>query len=296
MRVSIIIPVYNVEAYLRACLDSILAQTISDWECILIDDVSTDGSLAICHEYLERDPRFRLIEHSHNSGLSAARNSGLDAAQASRITFVDSDDALHPSFLEIGLSTDADIVCMAFTHNGQYSLRGANKPRPIYPRRLLRNMLYQTGPITHSVSGKLFASDLFATLRFEEGLLYEDLAIAPNLLLAASTAAVIPCRLYHYRQRPGSITTTWDERRLDVLRITEHIERDLAHDPQLSRAAADRRFAANCNMLRLLRRHGLGHTPQAAACRAQINRLRLPTLLNPHTRLKHRLAALLWHP
>lgn len=293
MKVSIIIPVYNVEAYLRACLDSILTQTESSWECILIDDASTDSSPAICREYLQLDSRFRLITHSDNSGLSAARNSGIAAAQAPRLTFVDSDDALHPQFLQVGLSSQADIVGLAFTYTGKYSLRGANRRTCIAPRRLLRNMLYQTGPITHSVSGKIFASHLFTRLRFEEGILYEDLAIAPRLLLAARTAEIIPCQLYHYRQRPGSIITTWNARRLDVLRITERHEQSFANDPELRRAAADRRFAANWNMLLLMRRHGLSNSPEAASCREEIRRLRFATLLNPHSCLKHRLAALL---
>ena len=80
--VSIIVPVYNVEAYLSRCLESIAAQTFRDFECILVDDGSTDSSPALCDEWAQRDPRFRVL-HQKNGGISAARNSGMDAAQAS---------------------------------------------------------------------------------------------------------------------------------------------------------------------------------------------------------------------
>ena len=93
--VSIIVPVYNVEAYLSRCLESIAAQTFRDFECILVDDGSTDSSPALCDEWAQRDPRFRVL-HQKNGGISAARNSGMDAAQGQYLVFSDDDDTLHP--------------------------------------------------------------------------------------------------------------------------------------------------------------------------------------------------------
>lgn len=98
-KVSIIVPVYNVEKYLRRCVDSILAQTFTDFECILIDDGSPDGSPAICDEYAKKDNRIKVI-HQENSGVSAARNAGLDVARGEWIGFVDSDDWVENNFLE----------------------------------------------------------------------------------------------------------------------------------------------------------------------------------------------------
>ena len=97
-KISIIVPVYNVEKYLRRCLDSIASQTFNDWECILIDDGSPDNSGVICDEYAEKDSRFRVI-HQKNAGVSAARNAGLDAARGEWVGFVDSDDWIEKEML-----------------------------------------------------------------------------------------------------------------------------------------------------------------------------------------------------
>lgn len=98
-KVSVIVPVYNVEPYLRQCLDSIVSQTLKDIEIILIDDGSTDGSGEICDEYKREDHRIRVI-HKVNEGLSAARNDGIDASTAPYIMFVDGDDWVEPEFCE----------------------------------------------------------------------------------------------------------------------------------------------------------------------------------------------------
>ncbi len=95
MKLSIIVPVYNVEKYLHKCVDSILSQTLTDFECILVDDGSTDNSSVICDEYAAKDPRIVVI-HKQNGGLSSARNTGLDISQGDYIGFVDSDDWIEP--------------------------------------------------------------------------------------------------------------------------------------------------------------------------------------------------------
>jgi glycosyltransferase involved in cell wall biosynthesis len=96
--ISIIVPVYNTEKYLRRCLDSIVAQTFKDYECIIVDDGSTDGSAAICDEYEKKDSRFKVL-HKENEGVSAARNVGIEYAEGEFITFVDSDDYLSSVYL-----------------------------------------------------------------------------------------------------------------------------------------------------------------------------------------------------
>lgn len=116
-KISIIVPVYNVEKYLRRCLDSIASQTFNDWECILIDDGSPDNSGSICDEYAEKDSRFRVI-HQKNAGVSAARNAGLDAARGEWIGFVDSDDWIEKDcyeiLIEIATRERADVVRFNF--------------------------------------------------------------------------------------------------------------------------------------------------------------------------------------
>ena len=96
--ISVIVPVYNTEKYLHRCVDSILAQTFTDFELLLIDDGSTDSSGAICDEYAQKDSRVRVF-HKENGGVSSARNLGLDKAKGKWVTFVDSDDWIKESFL-----------------------------------------------------------------------------------------------------------------------------------------------------------------------------------------------------
>lgn len=119
-KISIIVPVYKVEKYLNRCLDSIIAQTFTDWECILIDDGSPDNSGKICDEYAKKDVRFVVI-HQENAGVSAARNAGLDIAKSEYITFVDSDDWVEINFLEEQyndiISDDYDVCICGFVGN-----------------------------------------------------------------------------------------------------------------------------------------------------------------------------------
>ncbi|MCR4614115.1 MAG: glycosyltransferase [Bacteroidaceae bacterium] len=112
-KISVIIPVYNVEAYLPQCIDSVLSQTFTDFELILVDDGSKDSSLVICQDYASKDIRVKVI-HQDNSGVSTARNKGLASATGTWVTFIDSDDWVDEDFLEnfcISLNPDADVIC-----------------------------------------------------------------------------------------------------------------------------------------------------------------------------------------
>ena len=124
-KISIIIPVYNVEDYLSMCIESVIAQTYKDWELILVDDGSPDNSGSICDEYASRDPRIRVI-HKKNAGVSAARNTGIEAANGEWISFIDSDDWVDTDYLEkFELDKDdADLIIQGLEYydnrNGQY--------------------------------------------------------------------------------------------------------------------------------------------------------------------------------
>lgn len=289
--ISVIIPIYNVEAYLRECLNSVIAQTYQDWECILVDDASTDGSACIAEEFCRLDARFRLISHSVNRGLSAARNTGLDNASGSLITFVDSDDFIRPEMLGLGVKhferKDVDIVCFGFEAE-----KNIGKVEFFDGKAILERILYQTGPINGSSCGKIFRKGLFSDLRFTVGITYEDLDVVDRIFLQAHTVVVVPEAMYFYRKREGSITNTWSPRRLDVLRVTERMEARQTDD-RLQKAARDRRFAANFNMLLLMRKNGLGSSEEARECRAQLRRLCGEVMRNPLARLKNRVGAVL---
>ena len=108
-QISVIVPVYNVERYLCKCLDSILTQTITEWECILVDDGSTDKSGSICDEYAKKDGRF-IVMHKENGGVSSARNLGIKGAHGEWISFVDADDELYEESLSTLYSFVSDSV------------------------------------------------------------------------------------------------------------------------------------------------------------------------------------------
>lgn len=118
-KISIIVPVYKVEKYLHRCLDSIIAQTFTDWECILIDDGSPDGSGKICDEYAQKDGRFRVF-HQENQGVSAARNKGLDEARGEYVNFIDSDDWIDSKLLELLYNSVNDYEIVFFGNYNCY--------------------------------------------------------------------------------------------------------------------------------------------------------------------------------
>lgn len=118
--ISIIVPVYNVERYLRQCLNSIIAQTYENWECILVDDGSKDGSGIICDEYAQKDNRFSVI-HKENEGVSKARNIALDCAKGDYIAFIDSDDFVLPDFVAVLEKHMKDVDLLMFSHQNFYN-------------------------------------------------------------------------------------------------------------------------------------------------------------------------------
>lgn len=121
-KISIIVPIYKVEKYIARCIDSILAQTYKDFELILVDDGSPDGSGAICDKYAMQDTRIRVV-HKENGGASSARNMGLELAVGNRVTFVDGDDEIMPDFLETAMLYDEDVVSFAMERLEYGSLR-----------------------------------------------------------------------------------------------------------------------------------------------------------------------------
>lgn len=286
--ISIIIPIYNVEAYLRECLNSVIAQTYPNWECIMVDDASTDGSAAIAEEFCAKDSRFRLLRNRENQGLSVSRNRGLDAAEGSLLTFIDSDDYISPKFLascSLLIDSDIDIVSSDFRKGVHEAVLSG--------REAVCYILYQRKGVNASACAKIFRREIFEGVRFMKDCTYEDLDIIDRLVLKAKNVSIVAEQMYFYRQRRGSILHTWDCRRLDVLAVTERIEARMAGDEELLRAARDRRFAANFNMLLLMRKNGLRKSEEAEGCRAQIRRLRRQVLFDSRSRLKNRIGALL---
>lgn len=293
--ISVIVPVYNVGKYLEKCLDSILAQTYPTLEVILVDDGSTDRSGAICDRYASSNPQIKVI-HQSNGGLSSARNTGIRHSHGSLLTFVDSDDWLAPEMIETlyhnMMTFDADISsCSEFWLHEEDSAPSSrdNTPTAMPPVDAIRDMLYQHR-LNHSTWGKLYRKELFDSVNFPYGKVYEDLATFYLLYLQAKKVAHTPSQLYYYRLREDSITGNFTLKRLDVLDVTDGIERHMEeHCPALLPAARDRKLSANFNMMQLLSANGYGDSAHADRCWRNIKKLRYGSLVNPKVRVKNKI-------
>ena len=209
-KISIIVPVYNVEKYLRKCVDSILNQTFKDFELILVDDGSTDSSGKICDEYNLKDNRIKVI-HKENGGLSSARNAGLDIAQGEYIGFVDSDDwielDMYEELYKICKENDADVGIVGINYGGA-SEKKKSKKIEIYSNKLiLDDLVYNKGKeITWPAWNKLWLKKVIGESRFKEGRIYEDGLFLYSLSSKIKKVAKIDYEAYNYRMDNESIT------------------------------------------------------------------------------------------
>ena len=224
--ISIIVPVYRAEKYLNACVDSILNQTYSDFELVLIEDGSPDQSGAICDEYAQKDDRVRVI-HQPNQGQAAARNHALPMTQGKWLCYVDSDDAIHPQMLEhlhrAAEKSGAGISMCQF-------LEAPEPPedfeQPAEFSYTLLTMDEKTLTELHDrdqypgwvACAKLIRRELVEGYPFHTGRVYEDNEAVTRWLLPAKTLAMLPTQLYFYRTNPESTTKSqFSLKRLDYL-------------------------------------------------------------------------------
>ena len=231
--ISIIVPVYNVEKYLRECLDSISLLKAFSWEAILVDDGSTDTSGQICDEYATQDSRFRVI-HQKNAGVSAARNAGLDSAKGEWIWFVDSDDSINPDF-EISnpeVFDDADYVLfdMRKFHDGEELNPLGHQKSTVKFADLSKNDFLCKYLCNHHQ--RLFykkswlMNDYHQRLAFSLGTrVGEDLEFQYKYLTRCQRPARLDAVLYNYRLREGSATQDDNYRRKNVEDLPQVIER-----------------------------------------------------------------------
>lgn len=220
-QVSIIVPVYNVEKYLRECLEALRTQTLSDIEIICIDDASTDTSPLLLAEISAIDSRIKVLRHSANRGLSAARNTGTRSATAPWVLFVDSDDLVSSRLCERTLAaavvTRADVVFFDFAvfNDGQTSPPEPAISKPTHADR--RDMLQRPA----FAWTKLVRTELLLAkgIEFPEGLCFEDVPVHWRLALDSENPAFLNEALVWYRQRSSSITYRRDWSRADGIKI-----------------------------------------------------------------------------
>ena len=211
---SIIVPIYKVEKYLDECIQSILGQTFTDLELILVDDGSPDACPQMCDAAAEQDSRVRVI-HQKNGGLSAARNTGIEAARGNWLGFVDSDDFVAPDFYEklynAAVNADADCaVCsVQLTHEDgsrmdtppQWKAYGGGYTG----EEILKTITWQNNAPYLVAWNKLYRREVFRTLRYPVGRINEDVFVFAELFDTIKMVVCVEQPLYFYRQRTGSI-------------------------------------------------------------------------------------------
>lgn len=230
IKVSIIVPVFNVGKYLRKCLDSLVHQTLQDIEILVVNDGSTDESQIIIEEFQERFPLIIKAFTKENGGLSDARNFGLEWARGEFLGFVDSDDFVSPTMFEdmykLAIKHAAEIVIC----NLQKVNEGGNVTQkltqiPNMPEKIdLATHFSVFSDISYFACNKIFRKDLFQNKRFKKGVHFEDIQLIPQLVLASSTIAQTQNYHYQYLERKDSLSKTHSKKGLDILQAVEDVE------------------------------------------------------------------------
>ena len=226
--ISVIVPVYNVETYLEECLDSIQNQTYTDFEVILVNDGSTDGSKAICERYCQTDKRFRLMNQT-NQGLSAARNKGVEISTGEYIVFVDSDDIIKTNYLEKlmqYMTEDVDIVECIFTVKKMEFLDenietttiifegDSNEAVKFFPNHTLN---------VNAVT-KLYRRSIVEAVPYIDGVIFEDVYCGIGMLKYIRKIIKIDYKGYYYRQHQASIMhRTFTPKNLDIFTVSDKL-------------------------------------------------------------------------
>ena len=223
-KVSVIVPVYKTEKYLKKCLDSLVAQTLREIEIIVVNDDSPDNSQQIIDDFAQKYPHKIIPLFKENGGQGYARNHALKIARGEYIGFVDSDDwvdsKIFESLYEVTLQGHEIIICdlVFVTDKEEYSYVAKGFRGPWFDQR--QAIMYATDPAF--ACNKLFKSDIFNTHQFTKDW-YEDLATIPILMSYATAPTLVELPFYYYRQRPGSVTNSMDSKTLEVIEAWERV-------------------------------------------------------------------------
>lgn len=252
-KISVIVPIYKVEAYLKKCVDLLLKQTYSDLEIILVDDGSPDACPDICDDYAEKDNRIKVI-HKKNGGLSDARNAGMQAATGRYLSFIDSDDFISLDFYEVLLQhmqKEGSDICecevLKIAPGEEPSVPAEHVSVRSYDTSAAMRMLIEDTVLCQHVWNKLYKRELVEGIFFPKGKLNEDEFWTYRVFGRAKKITKVHKPMYFYLQRPGSIMAeSYSLRRLDALEAKflrqNYIQK---HFPQLS-AEAKLNFYSSC--------------------------------------------------
>lgn len=242
--VSVIIPVYNVEKYLGACMTCVCNQTYKNIEIIMVDDGAKDSSGSMCDSWKKEDNRIRVI-HKKNGGLSDARNAGITLATGEYIVFIDSDDLVSEKLVEHLYNTmikyHAHISICDLVHcypDKEFSYFDETKSLVYNAEDAICEMMYQTS-FLYAAGAKMYRRELFDSINFPVGLLYEDVAIMYKVFANADAIAYSDAKLYGYLHRENSITTKkFNRRDCDIINIcNEQLTFAIKYSPKVYKAA-----------------------------------------------------------
>lgn len=299
--VSIIVPVYGVEKYIKRCVDSILCQTYYNIEIILVDDGSPDKCGEICDEYNKLDMRVRVI-HKENGGLSDARNVAISLARGEYISFIDSDDWISPYYIQhlldaVSISNaDLGISWFESIFEGRILEVQVEKKIKNYnclsKEECLKKLLYQNG-IEISAWGKLYKRELFIGLSYPKGKLYEDIPVTYEIIKRSKKIAVISNIDYYYFQRKSSIQNMkFNIHKLDGIKNCYNMMNSINLDfPDLVDAAKCRYFSTVCNLIFQIKDNE--YELERVRLWNEIVKYRKNVLFNSEARKKARIAALI---
>ena len=226
--ISVIVPVYNVETYLEECLDSIQNQTYTDFEVLLVNDGSTDGSQAICERYCKENRRFHLLNQT-NQGLSAARNKGVEISTGEYIVFVDSDDIIKTNYLEKlmqYMTEDVDIVESQFTvSNEEFLAKSFKEPSILFEGNSQEAVKIFTKHVLNvNAVTKLYRRSIVEAVPYIDGVIFEDVYCGIGMLKYIRKIIKIDYKGYYYRQRQASIMhRTFTPKNLDIFTVSDKL-------------------------------------------------------------------------
>lgn len=296
-KVSVVIPVYKVEPYLHRCVESVLTQTLSDLEIILVDDGSPDGCPAICDDYAQKDSRIRVV-HKPNGGLASARNAGMKLATGKWLFFLDSDDWLESDGLEslyaVGEAQQVDFVRYRAIRSGWPGME-PHAPCMVEPVRELHGGLYDRSAILNEIYPRLMVTQQLTMgaivgawgslyrldfLRKHDLMFYEEVKFSEDLVFSARVARAAKSfyfvdkpGVYHYFYNPNSISKSFRAGRWDSCKgLIRTCERDFGDDPEYDFSGQLHCLRWFCIMLALNeRRHLPDVAERRAYCRTLLN-------------------------
>lgn len=299
-KISIIVPVFNIERYVSKCLDTIRKQTYTDIEVIVVDDGSTDSSGTICDTIAEADNRI-VVFHIKHEGLSSARNYGIDKASGKYLVFVDGDDQVDISLImhlhSLIKEEKAQIGICDLTHSYDDS---AIVYKEEYRRRLyssseaIAEMLYQKSFLVSSCA-KIYLADFFRDIKFPEGLIFEDAAVMCRIFEKAERIAHSDARLYAYIHRVGAITTnSFSDKDFDIITISKSIVDHYRTADARIRKAAYTYFINSCIRIYLNAPRKTDYLNKIDYCEKHIKKGRWKCIINLKVRTKLRMALILF--